>query len=709
MAQAARQVRGLTAEEMLLGVKPTAEQLLLASAPEPATDPAEAGFLDSIGAIPETIGRTLGAFGRGAPMDVLAERQADVERAKGGDQAAAGRLGATGLLAGAAAGALIPGGPAIQAGRMLLPTLAARAGLGALGGAISGGVEAGARGGAIAPGAASGALFGAGGGLAASAAAKAVQRLLKAKQPIPAKLADQVRAETTRAAKAATGAVDLDPVSRVTEALKQVPDLRPQQEALTRVGRARQIKSFEKAGEGLSGEARASAKLRAMAGPLEKVEFGSLRPLLDQGDIDQLFSLAETSPMIAGFERPRAIGILKQLLRPEGVTIPAPAELKLLERLFGSEMVQTLVEKRGTLSKFEKIGLPLLNTPRELMASVDFSAPLRQGLLIGAGHPKAFARNFRDMFKYAVSEPTLLKKEAEIVQRPTYEYMNRAGLALTKPGSVVGEQEERFGGSLARKVPGLRQLIEGSERAYTGFLNGIRADVFDSMIADAQKAGLPLDDDALRGIAGFVNAASGRGNLPKWAQAHAHTANVLFFSPRLMAGRFQTLDPRLYIKSDPVTRQHAIRSALSLGAMTTTALSLAAMAGAEVDSDPTSSDWAKIKIGNVRYDILGGFQQYGTLGARLLQAVVEEQGTERFKTMGTAGGNFFRNKFAPIPSLVMDIFAPRHGDVVIEEEVAKRFSPMVLQDTWAAMREMGWIGLPMSAPAIFGVGVSAYE
>lgn len=685
--------KALTAEEILSGVEPDAEDLL---AEEPIQrGPATAGFFESLPQIPGQILRS------GGGMEGVRQHVLDLALAQTGDREAAKRVQAFGILA-STVGSVVPGGPALRAGRALVPALASRAGLGAAGGAIGGGLESASRGDDIVAGAGSGAVLGAVLNPAVGAAGAVVQRLLRQGKEVPAEALERARKEVV--ADPLT-----DPVSRLTQALKVAPDLRAEQARLTRAGRARQIKAFEAAGEGLTGEARAAAKLKAMAGPLEKVDFGSLRPLLNQADVDGLFQMAETSPLIAGFERARAVSVLRDLLKPEGVKLPQPAELKLLERLFGPGLVQTLVEKRGALGAWEKIGRPLINSSREMMATADLSAPLRQGLLIGAGHPVSWGKAFGSMFKYAADPRHLRDLEASIVQDPLYELADRYKLALTKAGSVLGEHEEQFGGSLARRIPGLKPIIEGSERAYTGFLNKLRFDVFKGMVRDAEKAGLPLDDTAMKQITGFINAASGRGNLPEWALLHADTANVLFFSPRLMAGRLQTLHPALYIRSNPVVRQHAIRSALALGTMTSTALGLAALGGAEVDTDPTSSDFAKIKVGNTRFDILGGFQQYGVLGARIAQAVAEEQGTERFKKIGGVSGTFMRNKLAPIPSLVADIFFPRRGEVDVPLEVMNRFTPMVLQDVVEAMQDMGWIGLATLAPATFGVSVQTYE
>ena len=586
------------------------------------------------------------------------------------------------------------------------PALAQAALTGGAGGAAFGGVEDLLQGHNPLPNLPGNVAMGAGFGMLAPVlgmAGRRVQSMKKAGKPIPAKLAERARMEIAPA----------DPVSRVTKALQEVPDLRKEQEALYRTERGKRIRSFEKAGEKSFGEAGAKAQLGTLKGELPKVEFGSLRGLVEQGDIDQMFEIAKTTPLLGAWERPRAITTLLNLFQPEGVKLPTRGELQILEKAFGPQLVETLLKKQPQISRLKRLGLELISTPREIMSSFDLSAPLRQGLFIGAGHPKAFASAFGTMLKSITSKEATQQLEMQIARRPTFEMMNRSGLALTKAGSVLGQGEEVFRHGLASKVPGLKNIVGASERTYTNFLNKIRADTFDSMVRDAQKAGVALDDQTLRSISGFINAASGRGDLPSYFARHGESLSAVFYSPRLMASRVQLMNPSLYIRSNPVVRQHAIRSLLSLGSLASTAIGLASLAGAESDPDMTSPDWGKIKMGNTRYDILGGFQQYLRLGAQIAQGVADGDGVSG-KVTGAAAPTlpFLRKKLAPVPSLVADMWTGKDykgDDFSVPEAVMSRFTPMVLKDIGDTMQEWGWIGAPLAAPSVFGVGVSTYE
>jgi hypothetical protein len=676
---------------------------------------AEAGLLESLPGVPEQL---LNLIGSGLSPQIGTENIAshieDVVNAQAGDLDAARRARSyeTALTVGSA---VLPGGPEVKIGAGLGKALLARAGLGALGGGVAGGAESAARGEDFLPGAARGAALG---GILGPAlglgqgflARRAAARLASAGKAVPESIARKAAEEATREAEKATGLPSPDPVKRVIEALKEVPDLRGKQEALFKAERGKRIRMFRKAGEGAGGESGARSQMRTLSGELPKVEFGSLRPIVNQGDIDSIFDIVKNSPILGEWERPRAVSAMLSLFEPGGFKLPTRSELAVLEKALGTEFVETLIAKGPQLSKMKRLGMEILSAPRTLQASFDLSAPLRQGLFLGAGHPKEFASAFKGMLTGLGTKKGTEALELAIAQDPAYELALRGGLAITKAGSVTGRQEEQFAGNLLRKLPG----VGFSERAYTGFLSKLRFDVFKSMVTDAQRAGLNLgDDEVVRKLASFVNAASGRGDLPKSIAKHAETLNALFFSPRLMAARIQTLNPALYIKSDPVVRKHALRSLLSLGSIASTAVGLSKLAGADTESDMTSPDWGKIKVGNTRYDILGGYQQYLRMGARVAQGFAEGEGVSERVTKGFQPTlPFLRAKLAPIPSLIADLwkgtdFAGREVDVPLA--IRERFTPMILGDMWEAAQEWGWMGIPMAAPSIFGVGVNTYE
>ena len=252
--------------------------------------------------------------------------------------------------------------------------------------------------------------------------------------------------------------------------------------------------------------------------------------------------------------------------------------------------------------------LEALNLPRAIMATADLSAPLRQGIFSAARNPKTFLKNFGSMFKYAFSEKAYRNLKADIVTSPNYSLYQKYKLPLTDVSAGLTGREEQFMSTLADKIPIFGTLSKGSNRAYTGFLNKMRVDLFDDFVKTAKLEGI-TDPKFFEDAATFVGSATGRGKLGRFEDA-AKLLNTTFFSPRLMASRVNLINPVYYAKLNPTVRKEALKTLASFIGTGTGVLAMAKLNGADVSADPRSADFGKIKIGKTRYDIWGGFQQY---------------------------------------------------------------------------------------------------
>ena len=148
-------------------------------------------------------------------------------------------------------------------------------------------------------------------------------------------------------------------------------------------------------GRGLAPGADAMAKRSYKAGPLR-------RPPTHPGEVAG--GILEDH-RISGRQAAAALG-----LSPNGLhkvlngTVPTQSDLALLHQVFGREVANRIVASIPTIQKAKNLGLELWNVPRSLMSSFDLSAPFRQGLVSGAGHPRIFAKNFGPMLKAFGSE-----------------------------------------------------------------------------------------------------------------------------------------------------------------------------------------------------------------------------------------------------------------------------------------------------------------
>jgi len=363
--------------------------------------------------------------------------------------------------------------------------------------------------------------------------------------------------------------------------------------------------------------------------------------------------------------------------------------------------------------------LDVLNIPRAIMATADFSAPLRQGLFTLAKHPITFAKNFGKMFKYAFSEKAYKNLKADIITSPNFHLYQKHKLPITDLSHKLNSKEERFMSNFVEKIPVIGKITRGSERAYIGFLNKMRVDLFDDMVAKGKQLGI-TDTKYLDDAAKFIGAATGRGTMPQALEKSAVALNSVFFSPRLMASRLNLLNPIYYTKLHPEVRKEALKSLLAFAGMSLGITSLAKLGGADVGTDPRNADFGKIKIGNTRYDTLGGFQQYIKLASQLITGKMISSTTGKEYTLGEGYKpttrkdiifRFLESKENPILSFATGLLSGQNfiGDKFkLAPEIIDRFIPMVIQDVYDIYKERGAEGLAMSIPAFFGVGMQTY-
>jgi hypothetical protein len=249
--------------------------------------------------------------------------------------------------------------------------------------------------------------------------------------------------------------------------------------------------------------------------------------------------------------------------------------------------------------------------------------------------------------------------------------------------------------------------------------------------------------------ANFVNSATGRGSLGKFEEG-GQVLNSIFFSPRLIASRVNLLTDFATLggyKSIPAEiRVRKMKDLLSFIGVSGTMLGLAALAAKavftkddernkiSVESDPHSSDFGKLKIGNTRIDTWGGFQQYVRFTATMLPASVNMFGhkiplgggyvkttTGRtyhldkkefpFVKRSDVIWNFIKGKFAPVPSLLVSGFKdPMTGDDLSAKQIIyNNLTPLAMQDIIDATQDGGINRMFFAVPTVFGVGVNTYK
>ncbi len=380
----------------------------------------------------------------------------------------------------------------------------------------------------------------------------------------------------------------------------------------------------------------------------------------------------------------------------------------------------------------------VLNIPRTLMSSIDLSAPLRQGVVFST--TRQFWNSFFKMFHFVGSKRAFDGLAQEMLNHPNFIKAREAGLSLTTTeGSRLSAREEDFQSEIVKKIPVIGEGVKMSERAFVGFLNKLRWDLFNKYLRDAERAGLDINDPKfLKDLGSFINAGTGRGPMPKKIAGAAPMLNSLFFSPRLQTSRMALLNPLYVGMMHPFVRKQYFRNMIGFASLAMTSMGLLAMNGADVETDPRSSDFGKIRYGTKRYDPLGGFGQYITFGARMLMDetktakgdIKELDPDALWGSRADLMVRFVRSKTSPVTSFLWDwadeqnvigerfsMTEPFYGEPPEGEEpitwnknaIVSRLTPLFLQDVFDEIQESGIDSVWTMFPVLFGIGHSNYD
>lgn len=427
---------------------------------------------------------------------------------------------------------------------------------------------------------------------------------------------------------------------------------------------------------------------------------------------------ARLEGQIADLEKKLETGDILPKVREK--EIPQTKELERLEyqRDLLRRRIQEKIRKMKPMSIFEKASAPG-DFARAMITSVDVSAVGRQGWLIALGHPIRATRAMGPMFKALVSTKAYMKAEKEILNDPIMPFAARSKLYIAPmhSGATFTEREERFRSTLAEKIP----WVAASNRAYVTFLNKLRLDSFKAMTKAFPKNGTPTQDEA-EAIANMINVFSGRGKMVGRAQMAVDFLNIPFFATRYNVSRFQVLLGQPFYKGSMRTRMMIAREYGRFLAGLAVLYGIAKLFNASIEVDPRSSDFGKIRIGNVRIDPLAGLSQATVFIARMVtQKTKTQKGLVPLRGEDVPYGgqktsdvikSFLRSKLSPTISIPLNIAEGENvvGDPVsILSTLRDMVVPLSVQDITKAIQDQGIAkGMALSLLLMFGMGIQIY-
>lgn len=397
---------------------------------------------------------------------------------------------------------------------------------------------------------------------------------------------------------------------------------------------------------------------------------------------------------------------------------PHKSGIKAFDKFFGTDIIKRV--SKMPLTRKEKIlrtAFDTLNMPKAIMCSCDFSAGGIQAMMVAPNHPiiwgKGVGKGYRAFFRPEYVDFV----ELEMQTNPHFKLIEEHAPGLiTEIGSGT-RGEEFFVSQLAYKIPGIGTLVGASDRAFVTTLNSIRANLFYQYMEKNPGA----SDVEIKEILDYIGNLTGRGRGKKGGrfEKYAPELGAVTWAPRLYLGQFKATF------TDIVKKPH-IRKIIAGDLVGDTAFLMSILALAslipdvEVETNPLSSDFGKIKIGNTRIAFFGRHTQIIRLVAQLILGMKKSTQTGRIyreKRLEIVK-DFLRGKQSPTTAIPTDIITGktwvgkkwRWESEFLSEYFADYVTPMFIQDIKDAIKYQGWGTAFWTSPlAVHGVGVQTYE
>ena len=466
--------------------------------------------------------------------------------------------------------------------------------------------------------------------------------------------------------------------------------------------------------------------------------FAAIEPFISQADKQVLYQMITDMPNWSISDKMNARRTFGEILQGK---VPGDKALTDIRLVFGDAFTKTLVNKRSTLAKIWENTQSLANVPR-LLQTIDFmSALMRQAGVEVISHPITLAKGTAKATRWGFTPGEFAEYFDYLTTGHKYaRQIRQSELPITDPRGVMLEREEPFVSRLVQdlriEVPNvftgfktkidinpIGQLSRFAERTYVGLLTKARVDLFSNWLDVAQTTGEitniyapkgTKDADRMRDMAKSLAIFTGRGPMP---QDLARAANLIGYAPRFQTARLQALNPWWYLselKRNPaLARRRMGDMAKYLAFMFALLYAGKASNVVEVELDPRSTDVLKGRVGNVRFDVLGGFQQYYRLAAQMVSGRTKSSDTGVIRKLSEPGfgktsrldvlSRFTTNKLAPAASLIADALRGKdfsNRPFTWPRGISERLLMLWVVDVYDAMRDEGTegvLGVPITA------------
>lgn len=409
-------------------------------------------------------------------------------------------------------------------------------------------------------------------------------------------------------------------------------------------------------------------------------------------------------------------------------SLPERSEIESLEPVLGKSIVKKLLGikdkvKRRQMTFGQKIlngVFEAVNFPRAVLASWDVSFVARQGIMMAFVDRKLWAKSIGSSWRAYLSPEYATSLDMEVRSNPMFDYVHDT-LGVPYHDAGTADSDEHFMSKFARNVPGVR----ASERAYVAAANTLRYKYMYKYLESSWGSGQTKAQH--KEMASVIKHLTGYGDV-KALKKIKNTLNIFFFSPRLIQARFQSLtdlnpievvDGKPAVKFSPAQRMLLGTWVKAVGTGMGVLYLLSLIKGVEVEKDPRSTDFGKVRIGDTRIDFWAGYSQIARLIAQVATGKRKTQsGDFTDAERSDVIVRFLQTKLSPGAGLALDMYRgtdfkgkilePTVEDVTTQ--TLARTVPLFLQDLYELTRAQGYGTTTMlgSVAAFHGVGVLTY-
>lgn len=418
--------------------------------------------------------------------------------------------------------------------------------------------------------------------------------------------------------------------------------------------------------------------------------------------------------------------------------VPRPHEIRAIRKVFGDDLAKT-IEKASRDKDTWKTLMDLWMVPKAIRSSFDLSFPFRQGIMVSGRHPLMFGNSIKTTAR-AFADPDWMARETtmmladktavpvKMADGSSVDLM--LGQIVDSMGIVVERAEPFYRGQLAERLWLIGPGVKRSNVAFTGAGNKLRYDMARYWLNRWTRPQSMVDvtPERLQSLGNLLNALTGRATIPKGQLFDLMQA--AWWSPQYRLSGPQVLATGIrhgfFPGGDKEIAKIAAQNLTTFVAGGIGILSLLKTSGlADVEIDPRSTDFGKIRMGPTRINFWGTSQLLvRTIAQSITQTRLDSAVGPVATDPGQAWAKWVQSGLSPQISLIWDwatgeayIGEPLRADErrgvswedIAEREAWERGLPLAWLDIKEGIEEDALRGGLVGAAGVLGLGVQSYD